>query len=177
MTEALQYRLATPGDAPGVAALHAENWRRIYRGNFTDEYLDGEIFAERRSAWTSRLANPAANQYVCIAVQHGQVLGFICVFGAEDPEWGSFIDNLHIDASAQRRGIGSALMRHAGRWLASTFPMERVHLFVWELNPAEAVYARWGGRNCGVVELDNPGGGTGRYLRYVWDRPEQLCNR
>lgn len=42
-TTVLQYRPANYSDASGVAALHAENWRRAYRGNFRDEYLDGDI--------------------------------------------------------------------------------------------------------------------------------------
>jgi hypothetical protein len=65
-------------------------------------------------------------------------------------------------------------MRQAGRWLSSTFPEERVHLLVWEFNPAQVLYERLGGLNSGIVEVENPGGGVGRYFRYVWERPSQL---
>jgi ribosomal protein S18 acetylase RimI-like enzyme len=175
MTEVVQYRPASYSDAEGVAVLHAENWRRAYRGNFRDEYLDGDVFSERRKVWDSRLRHPAANQCVCVAVQSARVVGFVCVFGAHDSEWGSFIDNLHVHADMGRLGIGSALMRKAGSWLCSEFPNERAYLFVWEFNPARALYERLGGLNAGMVEIENPGGGVGRYWRYVWERPHQLA--
>jgi ribosomal protein S18 acetylase RimI-like enzyme len=174
VTEVVEYRPANYGDARSVAALHAENWRRAYRGNFRDEYLDGDVFSERQSVWDSRLGHPAANQHVCVAVQRARVVGFVCVFGSHDREWGSFIDNLHVHAEVQRLGIGSTLMRKAGSWLSSEFPNERTYLFVWEFNPARALYERLGGLNTGIVEFENPGGGTGRYFRYVWERPHQL---
>lgn len=168
------YRAAVSGDAPSIAALHAESWRRIYRGNFRDEYLDGDVFSERGSAWTEQLAHPSPSQYVCVACDGSRVAGFVCAFGAHDAEWGSFVDNLHVDPAAHRRGIGSALMERAASWLVSEFPARGVYLFVWERNPARAFYERLGGRNAGIVELDNPGGGTGRYVRYVWDDARTL---
>jgi len=174
VTEVLHYRAAAHNDAPGIAALHAENWRRAYRGNFRDEYLDGDIVSERQSVWNERLGHPAANQYVCVAVHGSRIAGFICAFGCHDREWGSFIDNLHVDTHTQRRGVGSALMRQAGGWLSSRFPNERVYLLVWEFNPARALYERLGGRDTGIVDVENPGGGVGRYVRYVWNRPQQL---
>jgi ribosomal protein S18 acetylase RimI-like enzyme len=175
VSEELRYRPATHGDASGVAALHAENWRRAYRGNFRDEYLDGDVFSERQSAWNARLGHPQANQYVCVAVDGSRVVGFVCVFGAHDREWGSFVDNLHVDTREQRLGVGSALMREAGAWLSSMFPKDGVYLLVWEFNPARAFYERLGGRNSGIVEVENPGGGVGRYFRYVWARPHELA--
>jgi len=174
VTEALAYRPANSDDVSGVANLHAENWRRAYRGNFRDEYLDGDVFTERRSVWNARLRDPPANQYVCVAVHREDLVGFVCVFGSHDRERGSFIDNLHVDARSQGRGIGSMLMRQAGNWLTSWFPEERVYLLVWEFNRAQSLYARLGGRNAGIVEVENPGGGIGRYFRFVWERPNQL---
>jgi ribosomal protein S18 acetylase RimI-like enzyme len=174
VTQALLYRSANHGDMSGIAALHAENWRRAYRGNFRDDYLDGDILSERQGVWNARLGNPPSNQYVCVAAQGARIVGFVCAFGSHDREWGSFIDNLHVDAHAQRSGIGSTLMRHTGAWLCATFPDEQVYLLVWEFNPAQVLYARLGGRSSGIVEVENPGGGVGRYFRYVWERPSQL---
>ena len=174
MTQALLYRSANHRDMSGIAALHAENWRRAYRGNFRDDYLDGDILSERQGVWNARLGNPPSNQYVCVAAQGARIVGFVCAFGSHDREWGSFIDNLHVDAHAQRSGIGSTLMRHTGAWLCATFPDEQVYLLVWEFNPAQVLYARLGGHSSGIVEVENPGGGVGRYFRYVWERPSQL---
>ncbi len=66
-------------------------------------------------------------------------------------------------------------MREAGIWLSARFPQEQAYLLVWESNPARRLYERLGGRNTGIVEMENPGGGVGRYFRYVWDRPHQLA--
>jgi len=170
----VEYRPANHDDSPSVAALHAENWRRTYRGNYRDEYLDGDVFSDRQRVWDSRLGQPAANQYVCVAVQAARLVGFVCTFGSHDRDWGSLIDNLHVRTDAQRLGIGSTLMRQAGIWLHSQFPNQRAHLFVWEHNPARVLYERLGGVNTETVERGNPGGGTGRYFRIVWQRPDQL---
>ena len=170
----LQYRPAMLEDAPEIAALHAENWRRGYRGNFRDEYLDGDVHADRLRAWTARLQQPADHQFVGVALERARIVGFVCAFGAHDRAWGSFIDNLHVEAGSQRHGIGSGLMRQAGAWLSSHFPEERVHLLVWESNPARTLYERLGGHDTGMIEVENPGGGSGRYVRYVWERPSLL---
>jgi ribosomal protein S18 acetylase RimI-like enzyme len=171
----VEYRPASHDDAPAVARLHAENWRRAYRGNFRDEYLDGDVFSERQRVWHARLGEPAPKQYVCVAVEGRRVVGFVCTFGSHDREWGSFIDNLHVQADLQRGGIGASLMRKAGEWLSSAFPNEPVYLFVWERNPALALYERLGGQNSGLVEKENPGGGVGRYFRIVWQQPHELA--
>lgn len=171
----VEYRPASHADAPAVARLHAENWRRAYRGNFRDEYLDGDVFSERQRVWDARLGEPAPNQHVCVAVESARVVGFVCTFGSHDREWGSFIDNLHVQADLQRGGIGASLMRKAGAWLSTAFEDEPVYLFVWERNPARALYERLRGRSSGIVEKENPGGGVGRYFRIVWERPNQLA--
>ncbi|HEV8121363.1 MAG TPA: GNAT family N-acetyltransferase [Candidatus Polarisedimenticolia bacterium] len=174
MTGPIRYRPATPGDATDIASLHAENWRRGYRGNFRDEYLDGDVHADRLRVWTARLRQPADNQFVGVAVQGDRVVGFVCAFGAHDHAWGSFIDNLHVEVGWQRHGIGAELTRQAGAWLSSHFPEEGVHLLVWESNPARTLYERLGGHDAGSLDVENPGGGSGRYVRYVWDRPSLL---
>jgi GNAT superfamily N-acetyltransferase len=170
----IAYRAANSGDAASIGALHAESWRRIYRGCFRDEYLDGDVFAERRAAWSEQLGRPAPHQYVYVACAGAELVGFVAAFGAHDAEWGSFVDNLHVDARVHGRGIGSALLREAGAWLASEFPDRGVYLFVWERNPARGFYERLGARDAGVVELDNPGGGSAGYVRYVWQRARDL---
>ena len=45
---AVQYLDATNCDADSIAALHADSWRRHYRGAYLDSYLDGDVVADRR---------------------------------------------------------------------------------------------------------------------------------
>ena len=44
----LRFRMAGAGDAAGLAGLHADSWRRHYRGAFSDAFLDGEVPGFRR---------------------------------------------------------------------------------------------------------------------------------
>ena len=170
----IAYRAADGGDAASIGALHAESWRRIYRGCFRDEYLDGDVFTERATAWREQFDRPLPHQHVRVACEGSAVVGFICAFGAHDARWGSFVDNLHVAARWHGRGIGTALLRDAGVWLCSDFADSGVYLFVWERNPARAFYERLGGRDAGLIELDNPGGGSAQYSRYVWDTAREL---
>lgn len=48
-------RKASSKDIAAIAALHAESWRRHYRGAFSDAFLDGEVEASRRKIWSERL--------------------------------------------------------------------------------------------------------------------------
>lgn len=52
-------RMAGPDDAERVALLHADSWRRHYRGAYSDSFLDGDVVADRLSVWSVRLAGPA----------------------------------------------------------------------------------------------------------------------
>ena len=54
----VRYREATEHDAGAIAALHADSWRRHYRGAYLDSYLDGDVVADRLEVWSSRLTPP-----------------------------------------------------------------------------------------------------------------------
>ena len=158
-----------------MAELHARSWRENYRGSFRDDFLDADLLGERLRVWRERLDRPAANQLVQLAWAEAELAGFVCAYGSHDPRWGSFIDNLHVAASFKRRGVGRALMRQAGAWLASAYPEPGVHLLVLEVNlPARRFYEQLGGRNAEVSTMETHGGAVVRSCRYVWPRPERL---
>ena len=170
-------RAAGLADAKAIAHLHASSWRRTYRGNFRDAYLDGDVFTERDQFWASRLGTPKPNQCVFVAETGETLCGFLCVFGHEDTQWGSFIDNLHVDSHFQQQGIGSRLLHQAGTWLEQHYPGKGVWLVVWEGNPAIRFYEALGGSNSGLLEEENPGGGTGKYFRMVWSSSALLLSK
>ena len=102
------FRAARESDPERLAMLHAESWRRTYRGMMTDEFLDAEVLANRLAAWRDRMSANRTGQFVFLA-EHGPTLaGFICVFADEDVRWGSCIDNLHVSPAHTRQGIGTA---------------------------------------------------------------------
>ena len=66
-SDEVTYRAATTHDVEGIAHLHADSWRRNYRGAFSDAYLDGDLVAERLSVWTDRLRPPRAGTFTIVA--------------------------------------------------------------------------------------------------------------
>src|SRR4051812_20112248 len=57
-------RLAGVDAAGPIALLHADSWRRHYRGAYADSYLDGDLVADRRAVWAARLADPGDSRTV-----------------------------------------------------------------------------------------------------------------
>jgi ribosomal protein S18 acetylase RimI-like enzyme len=171
----IEYRPATFSDADAVAALHARSWRENYRGIVLDAYLDEGLLEERLQVWHDRLDHPPGHQFVLLAVDGVNLVGFVCAFGAHDPQWGSLVDNLHVVRDCKRNGIGSALMRQAAGWLAHSYPGLGIYLWVLEANaPARRFYERIGGENVGVSVMDVHGTANVHCCRYMWARAEVL---
>lgn len=172
----IEYRRAQAKDAEAVALLHARSWRENYRGSFTDAFLDGDLAGERLRVWQERLGAPPANQFVELAVEGASLGGFVCAYGAHDPEWGSFIDNIHVAAASSRSGIGSSLLRHAGAWLGLHYPDLGVYLWVLEANArARRFYEHLGAQNSGVTTMETHGRAIVRSCRYTWRSAESLA--
>lgn len=171
----IQYRPAERADADAIALLHTRSWRENYRGSLSDAFLDGELPEERLRVWRERLDEPPRNQFVQLAVEGAELVGFVCVYGAQDPDWGSLVDNLHVAKRAKRTGIGASLMRRAGAWLARSFPDLGVYLWVLEANSsARRFYERLGAENAGVSVMETHGGAVVRSCRYTWPRAARL---
>src|SRR5690242_14838099 len=102
---AMRYRAATHDDAEAIAHLHAVSWTTAYRGGYSDEFLDGPVWDDRRTFWTNRLADLPDDQYVVVAEENGAIVGFACVTGAHHAELGSYLDNLHVAPDQHRKGI------------------------------------------------------------------------
>jgi GNAT superfamily N-acetyltransferase len=166
----LTLRTATIADAEAIAALHAESWRYAYRGSYSDEYLDGPVFEDRREVWTKRLHETPANQYVVLAEEDGALIGFACAYGESDPRWGTLLDNLHVKPTLHRHGLGRKLVAAAARWTRENYP-ER-GLFLWVLDRNErgrAFYAALGGDDVELRDSEAPGGGKVTAHRIAWD--------
>lgn len=173
----IQYRTAGPADADAIALLHTRSWRESYRGSFSDAFLDGELPDERLRVWRDRLDPAPRNQLVQLALEGRELVGFVCAYGAHDDRWGSFVDNLHVAATAKRAGVGTSLMRQAGAWLAHSYPGLGVYLWVLESNAsARRFYERLGGRNAGVSVMETHGRAVVRSCRYAWPRADALSS-
>jgi ribosomal protein S18 acetylase RimI-like enzyme len=172
----VRLREATRADTQFVADLHTASWRANFRGTFSDEYLDGPVVEDRLRVWTERLTEQPPNQYVAIAENDdGEAVGFACAYGAEDPKWGTFLDNLHVRSEMFGQGIGKRLMADVAAWSLRRHPECGMHLLVLESNArARRFYESLGAFDAeGTLIFDSPGGQV-HSRRYVWT-PEQLA--
>jgi GNAT superfamily N-acetyltransferase len=172
---AVSFRAAAAADADSVAALHADSWRRYYRGAYADAFLDGDVLADRRTAWSGRLAMHGPASITILAEAGAEIAGFVHLVLDEDERWGSLLDNLHVTHARQGHGIGSALIGRAAQAVVDRATTGSMYLWVLEQNTAaQAFYAAHGGRSAERALVESPGGVPGRLnghpakLRYVW---------
>lgn len=177
----VHFRQAGPGDAPAVAALHADSWQRHYRGGFSDDFLDGDAADYLATEWAGRLADPSPRARTILAEHDGELVGFSHTRLAEDPAWGALIDNLHVRFSVKRQGIGSRLLARTASAVVESAPSSGLYLWVLELNvTAQAFYSARGGVSVERALVIAPGGdparlnGSPAWLRYVWRDPSVL---
>jgi len=168
------FRFADAADAPAVAELHAQSWRRHYRGTYSDAFLDGDVSADRLAVWTERLREPDPDRCTILAEDDGLV-GFANTYFDHDATWGALLDNLHVAAGQQRRGIGRQLMARTMGALAERPEPTGLYLWVLEQNTSgQAFYEALGGRRVERCPVTPPGGIPARLtgapvkLRYAW---------
>ena len=167
----MHLRPATAGDVDAIAALHADSWRRSYRGALRDEYLDGDILPERVAVWRGRLAapDPAALTLLAVEPATDRMVGFAHTIADDDPEWGSLLDNLHVAHDHRREGIGAQLLRSTAAWVAEHASVAVLHLWVLEANTgARRFYETLGAADVGGDVWEPPGGGAAPRRRYAW---------
>jgi ribosomal protein S18 acetylase RimI-like enzyme len=177
----IRFRSARPDDGPAIAWLHADSWRRHYRGAYSDAYLDGNIIDERTAAWTARMEDPDPMARTVVAENGASLVGFVHVQLEDDPVWGALVDNLHVRADTKRSGIGRRLMSQAARAVIADTPASGLYLWVLEQNVAARAFYTAEGGQCveRITDLppdQDPGmfNGTPACLRMAWPDPARL---
>jgi GNAT superfamily N-acetyltransferase len=179
----LQFRRAGPEDAEAIASLHADSWRRHYRGAYADSFLDRDVLDDRLAIWTERLREPDPRRCTIVAVDD-RVVGFAHTVFDEHSTWGALLDNLHVASGRTRSGIGSRLLALTAEALLQR-PRE-TGMYVWVLAQnldAQAFYEARGATYAGREPATPPGGvasrlsGSPAKLRYVWPEPSLLRPR
>jgi len=174
----IHYRPANLSDAASIGRLHADSWRRSYRGAYSDAYLDGEVGDERTAYWTDRLSEVDADHFTIVARRRGAIVGFAHTRVDEDATWGALLDNLHVSHELKRQGVGRALMSETAVVLGGRRPASGLYLWVLQQNTAaQAFYAAQGG-SCveETIRCPLPGGGRAPSLRYAWATDSTLSS-
>lgn len=176
----MRLRSAGVDDAEQVALLHADSWRRHYRGAYADAYLDGNVAAERHAVWLGRLRTPTSTATI-LAESGDRLVGFIHVMFDADARWGSLVDNLHVVHDQHRTGVGTRLLAGAARAVIDGATGNAMYLWVLEQNTAAQQFYRRQGATCvETAPVPPPGGdpkrlnGTPLCLRMVWPDAARL---
>ena len=133
--------------------------------------------------WTERLREPDPRRCTILA-EDGSLVGFANTMFDDDPTWGALVDNLHVAASHQGRGIGSRLLALTAKAVVERPEPTGLYLWVLEQNvEGQAFYEARGGRCVERAPADPPGGVPGRLagspakLRYAWPDPAVLLEQ
>ena len=165
-------------DLSNIAELHAQSWRENYSEVLSYTYLNVDVYADRTKIWTERLTNPSENQYILIAEIDHVFCGFVCVFGANDPKFGTIIDNLHVKSEIKGKGIGTQLILAAAGWAMRNYKKDNLYLEVLEVNTnAITFYEYLGGKNVDTAYWHTPCGNKVKEHIYSWGLPENLVNQ
>jgi GNAT superfamily N-acetyltransferase len=177
-------RFADIDDAPAVAQIHTDSWRRHYRGMYSDRYLDGDLQGERRATWTIRLRGDGPLTFTLMAEVAGAPVGFGHVVLDAHPKWGALVDNLHVVQSLQGKGVGSVLLEEIAKVVIDRRPGSALYLWVLELNKAAQKFYLARGGTLGDSEISAAPGNDPRNLvegtrrvRVTWSDPSLLLER
>ena len=112
----LAIREAVPKDADALADLHVRAWRAAYRGQLSDDFLDGLRAEERAERWRSTLASPRETWRTWVAEDDGAVIGWATTGPSEDAdadERTAEVYAIYLDPERVGTGAGRMLFEHA----------------------------------------------------------------
>ncbi len=110
------------------------------------------------------MSSPKPNQHVILAEEGDDLLGFLCAYGAygaDDPQWGTLVDNLHLRPDLHRHGVGKRLLAKVAAWCLTGDPAAGLYLWVLDQNArAQAFYQSLGATDVGSKTSTPHGGGS-----------------
>lgn len=163
------FREAKLSDASGIAEIHALSWRQNYHVALSAAFLKSELDAYMQQKWSERLSQTNDHQYIVLAEESNQLIGFACAYYKKEEEWGTLLDNLHVLGSEKGRGVGRLLMQQLADWLRSKDPKSTLHLWVLEDNHrAIRFYEKMGGEKIVLEAAPMPDGGSPNAYKIGW---------
>jgi ribosomal protein S18 acetylase RimI-like enzyme len=112
----LRIREAEPKDARAIAEIHVRSWRAAYRGQLTDDYLDGLNVEDRLEMHRLALESPPAEYRMWVAEDEGRAVGFAVTGKSEDAdadERTAEVYAIYLEPDLVGTGLGRTLFSHA----------------------------------------------------------------
>lgn len=165
----MNIRVATLGDAYGIAKVHVDVWRTAYKGIMPDALLD-DLSYDQRAAKRTELLEKTTSEHCCFVAesQDSEIVGFT-VGGPSREDSGSFsgeIYAIYLLESEQGKGIGKQLLMRMAQWLLT---QGHQSMLIWVLseNPTRKFYEAMGGEatTTKIVEF---GGKPLEEISYGW---------
>jgi ribosomal protein S18 acetylase RimI-like enzyme len=118
----MRIREAETRDAEAIAGVHVRAWQGAYRGQLTDDYLDGLSAEERLPTTRAMIEQGSPELRVWVAEEDGAVAGFAVTGPSEDADADPKTAELYaiyLEPERVGTGFGLELFRHAMRDLRS----------------------------------------------------------
>jgi GNAT superfamily N-acetyltransferase len=112
----LGMREAGPGDASAIADIHVRAWQEAYRGQLTDEYLDGLKVEDRLDQHRQSLAEPMPEWRTWVAEDERGLAGFAVTGPSQDADADpktAEVYAIYLPPDRIGTGVGRELFAHA----------------------------------------------------------------
>ena len=150
----MRIREAEPTDAQAIASIHVRAWQDAYRGQLSDEYLEGLRVEDRVGMQRRMLAEPREGWSTWVALDDDAVVGFAVTGPSEDADADDRTGEvyaIYLEPDRVGTGVGRSLFEHALGDLRSR-GFKQATLWVLETNErARRFYERAGWKTDGTT--------------------------
>jgi GNAT superfamily N-acetyltransferase len=112
----MRIREAEPKDARPIAEIHVRAWQTAYRGQLTDDYLEGLTVEDRLEHHRRGLEQPMPEWRTWVAEDGGDTVGFAVTGPSQDadadPKTGE-VYAIYLEPERMGTGVGRRLFAHA----------------------------------------------------------------
>jgi ribosomal protein S18 acetylase RimI-like enzyme len=112
----VRIREAVPADAEPLGRIHVRAWQAAYRGQLSDDYLDGLSVEERTEQWRASLDGQRAAWRTWVLDEGGDVVGWATTGPSEDADADDRTGEvfaIYLHPERVGTGVGCTLFAHA----------------------------------------------------------------
>lgn len=142
----MKIRDATLTDARGIAKVHVDGWRTIYRNIISDDFLEKLSYDQRTDLWINNISRE--ENYVIVAEnENGEFVGFACYGKRENNkiDQSSDFTSIYLLEEFQGKGIGKLLMKQLFIQF-NKLGFNRIFVEVLEDNKTRFFYEHYGAK-------------------------------